>query len=110
MPRTFLWHTLTDETVPVENSLLLEKSLRRAGVSHEMHLFPHGVHGLALADMETSDIEKGRLPDRHIDPVAGALRGMAEGIKKEKIYVIQHSKYGYFCPHGAAAARGSACT
>ena len=31
-----------------------------------MHLFPHGVHGLALADMETSDIEKGRLPDRHI--------------------------------------------
>ena len=66
MPRTFLWHTLTDETVPVENSLLLEKSLRRAGVSHEMHLFPHGVHGLALADMETSDIEKGRLPDRHI--------------------------------------------
>lgn len=30
MPRTFLWHTLTDETVPVENSLLLEKSLRRA--------------------------------------------------------------------------------
>ena len=66
MPRTFLWHTLTDETVPVENSLLLEKSLRRVGVSHEMHLFPHGVHGLALADMETSDIEKGRLPDRHI--------------------------------------------
>ena len=66
MPRTFLWHTLTDETVPVENSLLLEKSLRRAGVSHELHLFPHGVHGLALADMETSDIEKGRLPDRHI--------------------------------------------
>lgn len=66
MPRTFLWHTLTDETVPVENSLLLEKSLRRAGVLHEMHLFPHGVHGLALADMETSDIEKGRLPDRHI--------------------------------------------
>ncbi len=66
MPRTFLWHTLTDETVPVENSLLLESALRKAGVSHEMHLFPHGVHGLALADLETSDIEKGRLPDRHI--------------------------------------------
>ena len=39
MPPTFLWHTLDDGEVPVENSLLIEQALRRAGVPHEMHLF-----------------------------------------------------------------------
>ena len=67
MPRTFLWHTLTEATVPVENTLLLEAALRRENISHELHLFPHGVHGLALADLETADPMKGRVPDRHIN-------------------------------------------
>lgn len=65
-PPMFLWHTLTDATVPVENTLLLEAALRKAGVPHEVHLFPHGVHGLALADFETYDPVGGRRPDRHI--------------------------------------------
>ena len=66
MPPVFLWHTLEDGSVPVENTLLLEAALRRAGVSHELHLFPHGVHGLALADFETYDPARGRRPDRHV--------------------------------------------
>ena len=66
MPPVFLWHTLKDGSVPVENTLLLEAALRRAGVSHELHLFPHGVHGLALADFETYDPSRGRRPDRHV--------------------------------------------
>ncbi|MDO4270808.1 MAG: alpha/beta hydrolase [Eubacteriales bacterium] len=65
-PPAFLWHTMDDGTVPVENTLLLEAALRRAGVPHETHLFPHGVHGLALADFETYDPGQGRLPDRHV--------------------------------------------
>lgn len=65
-PPAFLWHTLDDETVPVENMLLLEAALRRAGVPHEVHLFPSGVHGLSLADYETSDPAAGRRPDRHV--------------------------------------------
>ena len=65
-PPTFLWHTLEDETVPVENSILMEAALRQAGVSHEMHLFPHGVHGLSLVDAETYDGAAGRRPDRHV--------------------------------------------
>lgn len=65
-PPTFLWHTLEDKSVPVENTLLLEAALRKAGVPHELHLFPHGVHGLALADFETYDPAAGRRPDRHV--------------------------------------------
>ncbi|MDO5136085.1 MAG: alpha/beta hydrolase [Eubacteriales bacterium] len=52
-PRTFLWHTDLDETVPVENSLLFYQALHRAGVSGELHIYPQGLHGLSLADRET---------------------------------------------------------
>ncbi|MGN0371571.1 MAG: alpha/beta hydrolase [Enterocloster sp.] len=53
-PRTFLWHTWTDNSVPVENSLLLAQSLRTAGVSLELHIYPYGNHGLSLATDEVS--------------------------------------------------------
>lgn len=53
MPPVFLWHTLTDGTVPVENSLLLAAAMRRSGVSFELHIFPSGCHGLSLANEET---------------------------------------------------------
>lgn len=55
VPRTFLWHTWTDPAVPVENSLLLAQALKKAGVSLEMHIYPHGKHGLSLANQEVSD-------------------------------------------------------
>ena len=66
-PPVFLWHTLDDGEVPVENTLLIERALRKAGVPHEVHLFPHGVHGLSLADFETYEPANGRLPDRHVN-------------------------------------------
>jgi acetyl esterase/lipase len=53
LPPVFLWHTYTDQSVPVENSLLLAGALRRAGVPLEMHIFPEGKHGLSLAVPET---------------------------------------------------------
>ena len=48
-PPTFLWHTADDASVPVENSLLFFEALRKAGVAGELHVFPHGKHGLGLA-------------------------------------------------------------
>ncbi len=49
MPPCFIWHTMEDETVPVENSLLLTASLRRENIPAELHIFPEGAHGLSLA-------------------------------------------------------------
>ena len=49
VPPAFIWHTFTDQSVPVENSLLLVGALRRAGISTEFHMYPRGDHGLALA-------------------------------------------------------------
>lgn len=54
MPKTFLWHTLTDGAVPVENSFMLLQEYRKQGVSIEFHLFPEGHHGLSLANEETA--------------------------------------------------------
>ena len=52
-PPTFLWHTATDETVPVENSLYFFQSCLQQGVSAELHIYPVGGHGLSFANEET---------------------------------------------------------
>ena len=52
-PPTFLWHTATDDTVPVENSLYFFQACLQQGVSAELHIYPVGGHGLSLANEET---------------------------------------------------------
>lgn len=49
-PPVFIWHTVTDKTVAVENSIAFADACHRAGIIHALHLFSSGDHGLALAD------------------------------------------------------------
>ncbi|MEE4540370.1 alpha/beta hydrolase [Streptomyces sp. V4-01] len=49
-PPVFCWHTADDGAVDVEHSLWYAGALRRAGVPVELHVLPHGEHGLGLAD------------------------------------------------------------
>lgn len=49
-PPCFLWQTVTDETVPVENSYLFAEALRKHGITHAHHVFSKGSHGLSLAN------------------------------------------------------------
>lgn len=49
-PPFFIWHTAEDASVPVQHSYLLGMALAAAGVRHELHVFPHGAHGLGLAE------------------------------------------------------------
>ena len=48
-PRTFLWHTAADNSVPVQNSLLFAKALADHHVPFELHVYPNGEHGLSTA-------------------------------------------------------------
>ncbi len=48
-PKVFLWHTSDDQVVSVKNSLIFGEKLRDFGIPFEMHIFPHGPHGLGLA-------------------------------------------------------------
>jgi acetyl esterase/lipase len=49
-PPCFFWHTADDEKVPVENSFVFATALKQHGVPFELHVFPHGRHGLGLAN------------------------------------------------------------
>ena len=51
-PPVFVWHTMEDETVPVENTLLLLNALHKAGVPCEAHLFEKGCHGTSISTPE----------------------------------------------------------
>jgi acetyl esterase/lipase len=47
-PPTFVWHTVEDKAVPVENALLFASALRRAGVPFSLHVYETGAHGLGF--------------------------------------------------------------
>ena len=51
-PPVFVWHTMEDATVPVENTLLLLAALRKNRVPCEVHLFEKGVHGTSISTAE----------------------------------------------------------
>ena len=53
----FLWHTVTDASVPVENTLAMLNALQRNHISYECHLFPEGKHGLSICSEETGSYE-----------------------------------------------------
>ena len=64
IPPTFIVHAGDDKTVPVENSLFFYQALKNKGVPAELHIYPEGGHGFALA------IGRGYLetwPDRCIE-------------------------------------------
>jgi acetyl esterase/lipase len=48
-PPAFVWHTVADEMVSVDNSLAIAAAMRARNVSFEMHLYPEGRHGLGLS-------------------------------------------------------------
>ena len=51
-PPCFLWQTLEDDLVPVENSYLFAKALKEKGVPYAQYVFPKGGHGLSVASLE----------------------------------------------------------
>ena len=61
----FLWHTMDDGAVHVENTLRMLSALRKNGVVAEAHLYPHGPHGMATAD-KTIAGEDESLIDAHV--------------------------------------------
>lgn len=48
-PPCFIWHTVEDNAVPVENSINFALALSKNKVPYELHLYEKGGHGLGLA-------------------------------------------------------------
>lgn len=53
-PPTFLWCTVDDPVVPMENTLHYLAALKRAGVPAEAHLFASGPHAMAAATADSA--------------------------------------------------------
>lgn len=49
-PPCFLWQTMHDAIVPVENSRLYAEACRKQGVSYAHHIFTTGIHGMGLGN------------------------------------------------------------
>ncbi len=56
-PRAFIWHTAEDKGVNVINSYRYAEALRMNNIPHELHIFPHGRHGLGLSPHFPYDAE-----------------------------------------------------
>lgn len=72
-PPTFLWHTATDGSVPVMNSLLYAQALAANRVPFELHVYPAGGHGLATVDEQTND---------NLEPAVAYAKNWLAGAKK----------------------------
>lgn len=53
-PPAFMWHTVADSAVPVENSMLFASALQKQHVPFELHIYPEGGHGMSLCTVETA--------------------------------------------------------
>ena len=58
----FLWQTMEDKSVPVENSYLMAMALRKKNIPFEHHVFTHGRHGLSVSTQQWEDCEYGEDP------------------------------------------------
>lgn len=50
----FIIHTAEDTVVPVNNALVMAQALSSNGIFFELHIYPKGPHGIALADTNTN--------------------------------------------------------
>ena len=50
----FFMHTVADQTVPVQNALVMMQAMADQGISFDARIYPNGPHGMALADKQTS--------------------------------------------------------
>ena len=65
-PKCFIWHTVDDEVVPIQNTLIFVEELVKNKVSVEVLLFPEGCHGLSLATEEVANDPNKKMVDPHV--------------------------------------------
>lgn len=59
---TFIWHTMDDEFVPVQNSINYALALKKFHISQEIHFFTHGPHGMDIANQLVAHHPDGAQP------------------------------------------------
>ena len=53
----FVWHTVTDNAVPVENAIAIITALQAKKISFECHNFPDAPHGISICTQEVGRVD-----------------------------------------------------
>lgn len=56
-PPCFIWQTVEDPGVKVENALVMAEALRQAGVPFDLHLYEKGRHGIGLGSKDYDPVK-----------------------------------------------------
>ncbi len=76
-PPCFIWQTVDDDLVPVENSMMFAEACRKAGVPYTYHAFPYGNHGLSVHNLAS---RKGEFGEEYtMEQVMKAVDAVREG-------------------------------
>ena len=63
----FIFHTASDQLVPVQNAISYARALSDNSIPFELHIYPYGPHGIALAN----EVTKFKNPDWVVPEAAG---------------------------------------
>ena len=75
-PPCFIWQTLNDNLVPVENSYLFANALREKGIYYAQYVFPSGFHGLSVPNEKFFE---GKFEEFTMDQVMRAVAAVKRG-------------------------------
>lgn len=86
-PPCFIWQTVEDDLVPVENSMLMAESCRANGVPYAYYAFPHGRHGLSVCNDQCRRGDFGeKYTFEQLDNVIAALKNDAlVGVPEQRV-------------------------
>ena len=77
---TFIWQSVTDQVVPVKNSLIYANKLEELGIPFELHLFSSGPHGMSLATYQVQTPGGDKYLNHHASKWWGLLLNWLEEI------------------------------
>lgn len=80
-PPAFLWATSDDGAVPVVSALQFAEALSAQGVAFELHVWPHGLHGLCLGNQVTQGVPYGK---EHEHVIAAWVQDAVRFLYEEK--------------------------
>ncbi len=82
----FIWHTVTDDCVPVENAFLMASAYRKAGVPFTLHIFEWGRHGLSLCNEEATDYNE---EEKRLNQTVGAWFALSLSWLKDRNFAVK---------------------
>lgn len=80
-PPAFIWHTMEDQGVPVENALIFAQAMQAKKRPYELHIFEKGSHGISTCMADVS------MNDAGVNPATGKWMGLCMAWLKRNFHM-----------------------